>query len=194
MNQVVKRRVVGAGVLVTALLVLGLVFFRGDGEPGGTPVQPSDLADVRSYAIEVPAIPEQPPQEILAGDPPIGTLLPVPAAEADAPAQPDKPKVKPKSSKAAASKPDRPADMSPVVPDVGWSVQVGSFASRDNADRLLKRLKDKGFPAFVYRNAAENPPLFRVRVGPFVQQAEAKANAQRLREELRLDVRVVANG
>jgi cell division septation protein DedD len=59
---------------------------------------------------------------------------------------------------------------------------------------MQKKLKDKGYPAFVYRNAAENPPLFRVRVGPYTQQDEARAIAQRLREELRLDVAVVANG
>lgn len=191
MNLVMKRRLVGATVLACLLLVFALLFLRGAGTPGGASVQPSDLADVRSYAIEVPVIPEQPPQEILAESPPIGTLLPVPEQPPEPASTRDKPAEKAKASK---PKPKPEAPSGPVIPAEGWSVQVGSFASRDNAERMLKKLKDKGYPAFIYRNADENPPLFRVRAGPYMQQDEAKANAQRLREELRLDVRVVANG
>lgn len=194
MNQMMKKRLVGAGVLTAILLVFALLFFRGGGAPVESTTESSDLADVRSYTIEVPTVPEQPPQEILATDPPIGTLLPGQTTGPGDSAQKDDDKPR-KSTRKSASKP-KPAEVAagPVVPDVGWSVQVGSFSSRENADRQRQQLKDKGYPAFVYRNAAEHPPLFRVRVGPYLQQDEAKANAQRLREELRLDVLVVANG
>lgn len=186
MNEIMKRRLVGAAVLAALVLVFGLLFFKSGEEQGVQPEQPSDLADVRTYAIDVPVVPEQPPQEILAQGPPIGTLLPVPEEKPSKPAEARKP---------AKAKPPAPAGPAAAsIPDVGWSVQVGSFASRDNANGLQKKLKDKGYPAFVYRNASENPPLFRVRVGPYTQQAEAESAAQRLREELRLDVKVVANG
>lgn len=192
MNEVVKRRVVGGCVLGVAVLLLGLLFFKPGNEAGLPQAQPSDLADVRSYAIDVPVVPEQLPEEILAQGAPIGTLLP-PEAKPVTDKEPTKPATrKPTSTSAKPKEAAQPAAM--LVPDVGWSVQVGSFASRDNADGLLKRLKDKGYPAFVYRNAAEDPPLFRVRVGPYTREDEAKNAAQRLREEIRLDVRVVANG
>jgi DedD protein len=191
MNEITKRRLVGGVVLGVAVLAVAVLFFRAEPEPGPVSAGDSDLADVRTYAIEVPAVPEQPPQEILAQGPPIGTLLPAPE-EKSATAKDDR-------KTAAASKPKaapapKPAAVTSTVPDVGWSVQVGSFASRQNAEGLLKRLKDMGYPAFIYRNADENPPLFRVRAGPYTEQAAAKEAAQRLREQLRLDVQVVANG
>ncbi len=194
MNELLKRRLVGAGVLVFALLVFALLFFKSTPEPIlAEQQQASDLADVRTYEIEVPAVPEREPSQILEEGPPIGTLLPGPAAKKDSdkkePAKPKKSATtddKPKAANAAAQP-------SPV-PDVGWSVQVGSFASRDNADGLQKRLKDKGYPAFVYRNASENPPLHRVRVGPYTNKGEAETASQRLREELKLDVAIVSNG
>ncbi len=191
MNEVTKRRVVGGAVLASAVLAVALLFFRAEPEPESALDGHSDLADVRTYAIEVPAVPEQPPQEILAQGPPIGTLLPVPG-ETPATARNDS-KTAPVSRPGPAAAPKAKA-AAPAVPDVGWSVQVGSFASRQNAEGLLKRLKDMGYPAFIYRNADENPPLFRVRAGPYAEQPAASEAAQRLREQLRLDVKVVANG
>jgi DedD protein len=194
MNEIVRRRMVGAGVLAAFLLLFGVLFFKRGDEPGVLPEQSSDLADVRTYAIDIPKVPEQPPQEILAEGPPIGTLLPAPEEKTAKPDGAGKvAKAKPAVKPAAKAKPATGPVGTPV-PDVGWSVQVGSFASRANADGLQKKLKDKGYPAFVYRNTTENPPLFRVRVGPYTQENEAQSTSQRLREELRLDVKVVANG
>lgn len=192
MNEIMKRRLVGAGVLTAGLLVFAALFFKnGSGPQSPGQEQPSDLADVRTYEIDIPVIPEREPEQILEDGPPIGTLLPAPDQKPAEAKQPAKAKSKP-----TADKPKPAQDMltATPIPDVGWSVQVGSFASRQNADGLQKKLKDKGYPAFVYRNAAENPPLFRVRVGPYTQEAEARTVAQTLRDELRLDVQVVANG
>ncbi|MGH8561605.1 MAG: SPOR domain-containing protein [Nevskiales bacterium] len=194
MNEVVKRRAVGASVLAALLLLLAMLFFKRGDESAVLPEQASDLADVRTYAIDIPAVPEQPPQEILAEGPPIGTLLPAPEAQtAKSDSTGKKSRTQPAAKPAAKAKPVvEPVGM--PIPDVGWSVQVGSFATRGNADGLQKKLKGKGYPAFVYRNTAENPPLFRVRVGPYMHEDEAQSTSQRLREELRLDVKVVANG
>jgi DedD protein len=194
MNDLLKRRLVGAGVLAAGLLLFAVLFFRTEPEPLLSEQQASDLADVRTYEIEVPAVPEREPAQILEDGPPIGTLLPGPAKQEDG--KKGDTKVAKSSTTTAQAKPKPVADtpqLSPI-PDVGWSVQVGSFASRDNANGLQKKLKDKGYPAFVYRNVAENPPLHRVRVGPYTQRAEAETASQRLREELKLDVTIVSNG
>ena len=190
-NEVMKRRLVGGGILVLGLLILCLIFLRTGDEPAPATETPSDLADIRTYAIEVPTVPAEPPQKILAEGPPIGTLLPTPeTAEkpADAGVKDKKPAPKKKTPPQAAEPPAM------TIPDEGWSVQVGSFASRSNAEGLLQKLKAKGYSAFIFRNAAENPPMFRVRVGPYEDQGLAKDTAQRLRQELSLDVKVVANG
>jgi DedD protein len=187
MNDLMKRRLVGAAVLATGVLVFALLFFKSEPEPVLPEQQASDLADVRTYEIDVPAVPEREPAKILEDGPPIGTLLPGPASK-----EPEKKAAT--TAPAAKTKPASDSAQASAVPDVGWSVQVGSFASRDNADGLQKKLKDKGYPAFVYRNAAENPPLHRVRVGPYTERAEAETTSQRLREELKLDVAIVSNG
>lgn len=192
MNEVTKRRVVGAGVLAGLLLIFSSLFLKHGEETGPVLEQPSDLADVRNYAIDVPDVPEQPPEQILSEGPPIGTLLPVPEPSPT----PAKPAGEPRKAKtpATTAQPGPAEPRPPAVPDEGWSVQVGSFASRDNAEGMLKRLKDKGYPVFIYRNASENPPLFRVRVGPYLEQGKARAESERLREELRVDVKIVSNG
>lgn len=198
MNEVVKRRLVGGGVLAFLAVVIGMLFFKGGVEPGAEADTRSDLADVRTYAIEVPTVPEELPQDILAKGAPIGTLLPGP--DQDKPAQKTDKKQEPTKSspkspaKSPSTKPATPSTNVQRIPDVGWSVQVGSFASRNNANGLQERLKEKGYPAFIYRNTAEEPPLFRVRVGPYTAETEAKDAAQRLREDIKLDVRVVSNG
>ncbi|MEJ1961852.1 MAG: SPOR domain-containing protein [Gammaproteobacteria bacterium] len=48
----------------------------------------------------------------------------------------------------------------------GWAVQLGVFASRDNAERLAKQVKAKGFSVVVNETSGKGKPLYRVRVGP----------------------------
>lgn len=46
-------------------------------------------------------------------------------------------------------------------------VQVGAFGDRHNADRRFRLLRDSGIDnAFVHREAAREPQLYRVRIGP----------------------------
>jgi DedD protein len=58
-------------------------------------------------------------------------------------------------------------------------VQVDAFRSRDNAARQVASLKAKGYPALMSSAAG----LYRVRVGPFVERAEAERIRQRLQRE-----------
>ena len=63
----------------------------------------------------------------------------------------------------------------------GWSVQLGSFASRENADRLVHELKARRFSAFVSESTSDGRKLYRVRVGPESDHAAAQTLATRLR-------------
>jgi DedD protein len=64
----------------------------------------------------------------------------------------------------------------------GWAWQVGSFASRENAEKLTRQLKGKGFAASVSETAARGGKrLWRVRVGPEADRAAAVALGARLR-------------
>lgn len=63
----------------------------------------------------------------------------------------------------------------------GWYLQVGAYRSRENADRQAQQLNAGGFTASVAPPAAGG--LFRVRVGPFADRAEAVRIQGRLRSE-----------
>ncbi len=63
----------------------------------------------------------------------------------------------------------------------GWAVQVGSFGSRENAERLARQLQLKGYGAFVSESTSRGRKWYRVRVGPERDRAAAAAVAARLR-------------
>jgi DedD protein len=68
----------------------------------------------------------------------------------------------------------------PAVPTSrGWAVQLGSFASRATADRIVKDLSQQGQTAFVMPVKSGSSTLYRVRIGPF---AERDAANEALRE------------
>jgi cell division septation protein DedD len=62
-------------------------------------------------------------------------------------------------------------------------VQLGSFASRENAEHLAQLLHGKGYSAFVSEYRGSGKVLFRVRVGPEQDHARAEAIAARLEHE-----------
>jgi len=63
----------------------------------------------------------------------------------------------------------------------GWVVQLGSFASRRNADRLAHSLAGKGLRMSVSPARAGSRVLWRVRAGPAPDRAGAQRLAARLR-------------
>jgi DedD protein len=60
-------------------------------------------------------------------------------------------------------------------------VQLGSFASRANAERLAQQLKGKGFKASVSESSGGGRKLYRVRAGPATDRATADELAAKLR-------------
>jgi len=63
-----------------------------------------------------------------------------------------------------------------------WTVQLNAFPQERDADRLAKRLKDKGYDAYVASTDIKGKTWYRVRVGHFATREEARA----LQEELRV--------
>jgi DedD protein len=81
------------------------------------------------------------------------------------------------STPSATTKPSAPA----AVPKGSFVVQLGSFGSKDNADRLVRDMTAKGFNAFVAPITSGGRELYRVRVGPTRDRASAEALAAQLR-------------
>lgn len=68
-----------------------------------------------------------------------------------------------------------------------WVVQVGSFSSEENARRLLKKLQDGGYPAFVEPVKQNSETVYRVRVGPELLRSEAGSLKDKLTRELKME-------
>jgi DedD protein len=63
----------------------------------------------------------------------------------------------------------------------GWSVQLGSFASRANADNLARQLKGQGFVVYVLSGGSGAATRHRVRVGPLPDRDAAERTAAKLK-------------
>jgi cell division septation protein DedD len=85
------------------------------------------------------------------------------------------------SDQAPAAEAARPPASAPTG---GWVVQVAALTDRTAALAIVKRLTDKGYPAFVVDPAPSDAArLHRVRVGPYADRAEADGVLRRLERE-----------
>ena len=75
----------------------------------------------------------------------------------------------------------------------GMAVQVGSFASRNNAERLVAQLGGAGFDAFMYGEESGGRTIWRVRVGTYETRDEAERLLETLRDEQGLEGIVVSH-
>lgn len=62
-------------------------------------------------------------------------------------------------------------------------VQVGCFKSRTNAQKLSKKLSDKGYESYVELPAVSKDNLYRVKVGRLKSKEEAEYLAYRLKKD-----------
>lgn len=78
-------------------------------------------------------------------------------------------------------------------PGSGFSVQVGSFASRNNAERLIDRLQEHGHEGFMHAEESGGRTIWRVRAGLFDERDAAEQLLETLRSEAGLDGIVVSH-
>ena len=75
-----------------------------------------------------------------------------------------------------------------------WSVQVGAFRSRQQADGIHKQLAEAGFPVFQSAVAAQDgQPRYRVRVGGARSRDEALRLAEQVRARVPVTTFVIVN-
>jgi DedD protein len=68
-----------------------------------------------------------------------------------------------------------------------WVVQLGSFSTKVNADKLNLNLRKAGFPAFVEPLSKKGKTSYRVRVGPEILRADADTLLKKIKEKMKLD-------
>ncbi len=107
-------------------------------------------------------------------------------------------------SPAASAPAAAPASIAPVTDAASapvatptsatWSVQVGAFRSRQQADGIQKQLAEAGFPVFQSAAAAaDGQPRYRVRVGGARSREEALRLAERVRARVPVTTFVTAH-
>lgn len=117
-----------------------------------------------------------------------------PAAAAPVPPPAATPTPAPAAPPAAAPAPVAPAQQ--VVPSAqpetapkplsGWVVQLASLSSKDNALALRERLRGLGYTAFVEEIKSAQGVLYRVRVGPELERANAESLRNRLEQQVQI--------
>jgi DedD protein len=172
MDRQLLERMVGATVLIIALVVIAPAILDGPGDDG--PALPSPAADghgVRTVTIRPDRPAAEPPvARVAVASPDPAPATPAAALAEPAPApQPAPPepeaRVAPQAPKPAPKAEPRPVPQS-AIERSGWAVQLGSFANRDNANRLAGKISAKGYDVYLAPLERAGGTLYRVRVGP----------------------------
>jgi len=196
MDFLLKQRLVGAIVLVALGVIFIPVLLEG---PEQTLVpemealpEPIDQ-QLRKPLDAFPApdtIPVEPEQSIVLSDPE-PEPEPEPASE-----------TKPEETSAAHQPVSQPEPLSPPPapekitlkpgPLASWVVQAGSFSSEQNALRLRDKLREAAFVTQVEKARVGGKSHYRVRIGPFLERADAEKSRKQLLDKFTIKGRVLS--
>ena len=139
---------------------------------------------VNTYFLAPSAPPPAPPVRPVLPPPPKPPMA-EPAPIPGAPAPPPKPQIgvpSPGLGTPTAS----PASPAPPKPGVaalapgGYTVQVGAFAVKANAEKMQKRLEEKGHPVTIRQGSSSKVSGHRVLVGEYAERAAAQAQRDKV--------------
>jgi DedD protein len=190
MERRVKERLIGASILVALFVLVVPELLSGPRSAVPPPAQLPAASPDSHRVIEIqvagaksPAAANEPnpstPPAASAAEPPLAA----PAAPVSTSASASTPKA-PASTSASARAPAAQVESltpSPISSTRAWAVQLGSFVSRENAEKLQRQLKTEGFQ--VYTSAGGTGPAlrYRVRVGPLADRESAERTVARLK-------------
>jgi DedD protein len=187
MDRRVKERLVGASILVLLIVLIVPELLSG---PAPGPVSPklpvSAPEPVRNVTVDLATskapIPEPPAEaepassaqapEAHSGGAASAAADPAPALPA-VPAAPVPPKASPTPLETPPQPPTSAATAAKPPAGQNWAVQLGSFASHANAEKLVHQLKSQGFPVYVLSGGSGASARYRVRVGPMADRGSA---------------------
>ena len=211
MDRRVKERLIGATILVALIVLVVPELLSGPKPTVGPPAATLPAATpepIRNVTVDLSTSkPAANPDAEAAPLPPASAAIAAPAvhevvnppASAASPAPPNpSPHAAPNpvpanananataNATAAGNPRARPAAVesaarSPISATRAWSVQLGSFASRANADNLTRQLKGQGFSVFVAPGGSGSSTRYRVRVGPLPNRESAERMAVKLK-------------
>lgn len=195
MDRALKERIIGAVVIVLFVVLVVPVFLDGKSDdsrivservplPGQAEQELQTIVLDRDRKEPVPAAgagvtdesTPKPQVAIAKKDPPPATPeAPLAAQQEAIEVEVESEDQKPAPAPAPAPKPAASASQTGM-----WAVQLGSFGSQENAERLAADLRKQGFAAFLSQLSTGSGPLHRVRIGPQKDRESAEAMAERL--------------
>jgi len=188
MERALKERIVGAAILVLFVVLVVPIFLDG----------PPDDTEVVSERVLLPGQDDQKTQTVVlernrtdpvplasnatqAGDSDEPKAAPPKEPRNEAPQVVVEKKAEPAPKVVAPPPREQPTKTPTAVSATGmWAVQLGSFSSKENAEKLAADLRKQGYAAFLSQLATDTGPLHRVRIGPQKDRESAEAMANRL--------------
>lgn len=158
MDEVLRRRLVGAAVLLTGAFLLASLLPEPDGR-AGTGARRGVTYDLRTGEM----LDESAPAEAAPG-----------AADASTPAPGFEAAEEPAPAAAPAPRPTLKVDESLDAPPGAWYLQIGSFENQVNARNVLQKLYTAGLPTTIQSMTVGRKLWYRVRVGPYAEEAAAQ--------------------
>ena len=76
-------------------------------------------------------------------------------------------------------------------PVKSFALQVGTFASNKNAEKMRDDLKKKGYIAFVYKSQSKGKTSYKVRIGPEIDRAVLDKLKIKIKKTRKIDGYVV---
>jgi DedD protein len=211
MEPALKTRLLGAAVLIALAIIFVPMFFSGKANKGASeqsvslkiPDQPDAQLKTTTLAVgpdsasanaggndpdrvaTVDVDAGKPPQPASAASPVAVTAShPAPAFSAQKPAaKPALPaNVAQVPPKAAPAPEPQPVSANPgAAANAVYAINLGTYAERDNADKLIAKLVKQGFAAHSESAAINGKPATRVVVGPYPDRAAAEAARLKLK-------------
>ncbi len=194
MERALKERIIGAVILVVIVVSVVPIFLDGppeegevtskrvllpgqDGQESKTVVLNRERTEPIPLANESQA--ETRPvdnEEVAAPTEAAPLVVEQPSAPVKPPPQAETKPETEKSPPASASVPTQSAASTTGM----WAVQLGSFSSKENAEKLAADLRKQGYAAFLSQLQTNSGQLHRVRIGPQKDRESAEAMAARL--------------
>lgn len=159
----------------------------GSGAEDGTEVGGEELEKLSFFGEERADGPGTTLRDDLAAGEPTGGTPPAPAPPQPSPAAPMP--APPAAQAPAVSQPEpaAPPAAAPATATGGLVVQVFSSRDEEQAKKVVDRLNRAGITAFLSPVEVSGQTMYRVRMGPYSDRAEAQRVADQVRREHKLD-------
>ncbi|HLN48584.1 MAG TPA: SPOR domain-containing protein [Steroidobacteraceae bacterium] len=184
MDRRVKERLVGATILVVLIVLIVPELLSGPDRLPSPPPSVSLPVPTRNVSVDLTTSRATPTPQSADVVPPSSAVKP-----AEGPGAP--PSVTTLGAQAAAgsgletrsstAKSAVSNEAQPAPARDSWSVQLGSFSSKANADKLVHQLKARGLSAYVISSGSGSAARFRVRMGPMPDREAAEREVDKLK-------------